>query len=128
MTGIHLLGGTELAKNCLDLGFVLCGRVCLPSGVTIKHVIAELLDALAHTPRLRGAACVGRSGLFDVADRDDPRVEAAKAICMSCPCLNRCRRWLRSQPVRGGRRSLLPATHAAARARTTTTVQPGPCR
>ena len=32
--------------------------------------VAELLDALAHTPSLRGASCRGRSALFDV-DRDD---------------------------------------------------------
>ena len=35
-------------------------------------VIAELLDALAHSiPDLSGAACRGHAALFDVADRHD---------------------------------------------------------
>ena len=69
-----------------------------PDRCDTGRVIAGLLDELAHAiPDLHGAACAGRPELFDV-DRDDPRVEEAKALCSGCPVLRDCRRWLAGLP------------------------------
>jgi hypothetical protein len=63
-------------------------------------IVAELLDELAHgIPNLHGVACRGHPELSDVADRHDQQVIAqAKAVCVSCPVLRDCRRWLASLP------------------------------
>jgi hypothetical protein len=65
----------------------------------IPMSVAELLDTLAHTPDLHGAACRGHPELFDVERNDHEAIEAAQAICASCPVLGACRAWLRSQPA-----------------------------
>ena len=65
----------------------------------IPVIVAEVLDELAHDiPHLPGASCRGRAELFDVADRHDPAVERAKAVCASCPALRDCRAWLAGLP------------------------------
>jgi Transcription factor WhiB len=56
-----------------------------------------LLDALGGAPRLDGALCRGRAGLFDATD-DDQAAEAI-AICHECPALQRCREWADAQPI-----------------------------
>lgn len=46
--------------------------------------------------RLEGAACAGEWDLFDPRDENEPadlyalRLEYAKAICVTCPVLERC--------------------------------------
>jgi Transcription factor WhiB len=69
-------------------------------GCNHDHVlVAEQLDELAHrVPNLPGAACKGRPSTFDVADRHDPKIEAAQAICRTCPALRDCRTWLDGLP------------------------------
>ena len=53
-----------------------------------------LIEVLRDTPRLRGAACVDHRETFDAAaDADPVAIEAAQAICASCPALDRCRAW-----------------------------------
>jgi hypothetical protein len=74
-------------------------------------LVAELLDELAQrVPNLPGAACKGRPSTFDVADRHDPKIEAAQAICRTCPALRDCRAWLDGLP-----RSARPCGVVAAR-------------
>lgn len=54
---------------------------------------------LAGVPVLDGAACIDRHELFDPAEPDEDRAdaayrhEAAAAICTSCPALAQCRDW-----------------------------------
>lgn len=47
-------------------------------------------------PRLPGALCRGRPGLFDGGD--DESVSQAAAICRRCPELAACSRWVRTLP------------------------------
>ena len=63
--------------------------------------ISDLLADLARdVPPLPGAACRGRSDLFDISDgRHRQAVEQAQAICRDeCPVLRRCEEWLASLP------------------------------
>jgi hypothetical protein len=61
-----------------------------------------LLGAMAATPALPGAKCVGRHDLFDLRDLSDPErpdAEAqALALCRSCPALAGCSAWFESLP------------------------------
>ena len=54
-------------------------------------------------PNLEGAACAGRSDLFDLAPSDSgdrAHSEArALAICARCPVLGACRAWFASLPA-----------------------------
>jgi len=65
-----------------------------------------LWGMLAGTPRLDGAACTGRSSLFDPQPADMPEravieaQNAALAICAGCPVLRPCRVWFGSLPRR----------------------------
>ncbi|MDH6247990.1 WhiB family transcriptional regulator [Mycobacterium sp. OTB74] len=63
-----------------------------------------ILTAAAHFPVLPGAACRGRSDLFDQRPDRDPdrdRVEAqALALCRCCPALGQCREWFDALPAR----------------------------
>lgn len=90
-------------------------RYCWSAGCTLVRDTARhgahhwsvdlpaLLDDLHHMPRLPGARCRGRSGLFD---RTVPgvasRTEAARArrealrLCRDCPALRACGDWLDS--------------------------------
>jgi hypothetical protein len=63
-------------------------------GVTMMAVLLAV-----QTPRLTGAACRGQAELFDAANRHDPRIAGARAICASCPVLGACRAWLVGLPV-----------------------------
>jgi WhiB family redox-sensing transcriptional regulator len=66
----------------------------------------SLFGMLAGTPRLDGAACIGRSALFDPQPADMPEgavieaQETALAICAGCPVLRPCRVWFGSLPRR----------------------------
>lgn len=82
----------------------MCVRIAhapsnVASGATIDPVsVAELLDALAHTPSLHGAACAGHPEAFDVDAADHDAIARAKVVCSSCPVLRDCRSWLRGLP------------------------------
>jgi hypothetical protein len=64
--------------------------------------VAELLDALAQTPRLPDAACRGQWELFDTAagGRSLPRTKVIQArrdaleLCHDCPALQACRDYI----------------------------------
>lgn len=59
----------------------------------------DLMAALGGIPRLPGARCRARHDMFD--QYDDPGiVEAAIAICHSCPALPACKTWCDSLPPR----------------------------
>jgi hypothetical protein len=58
--------------------------------------ISDLLDELAASPNLPGAACRGQWQLFDSHDADD--VAAAIKICHSCPALAACRQFVNALP------------------------------
>jgi WhiB family redox-sensing transcriptional regulator len=62
--------------------------------------VHELLDDLAHLPRLPGAACVQHRDIFDAArdahGRDCATRNTAAGICADCPALAACRSWLHS--------------------------------
>src|SRR5215470_7073820 len=65
----------------------------------VVSALAELLDIIAHTPRLDGALCRGRPSLFDIEDaRQRTAVKAAIELCECCPALDACRDWLDSLP------------------------------
>ena len=98
MDAVH--GPVVLAAGLLGVRMWTCPRRNAASGATmIPVIVAEVLDELAHDiPHLPGASCRGRAELFDVADRHDPAVERAKAVCASCPALRDCRAWLAGLP------------------------------
>ncbi|WP_197696053.1 helix-turn-helix domain-containing protein [Mycobacterium sp. E1715] len=58
---------------------------------------ADLAAALARSPDLAGAACAGRSSLFDLQPGWSPerekRERQALALCAECPALAGCRAW-----------------------------------
>ena len=60
----------------------------------------SLASSAAGALRMSGAACKGRSELFDWHPLSDPRREAdletALALCASCPVLSQCKRWVAS--------------------------------
>nr|WP_240930845.1 transcriptional regulator [Rhodococcus sp. B10] len=66
-----------------------------------------MVRILTNQPRLSGAACVGRSEVFDPAetgeDPDDVRYrhEVAASICRTCPALNSCRDWAETERASG---------------------------
>lgn len=60
--------------------------------------LSALLGAMAATPRLPGAACVGHGAVFDGETDDD--IAEAMAICARCPALQQCTEWHRSLPRR----------------------------
>ena len=66
----------------------------------IPVIVAEVLDELARDiPDLHGAACRGHAELFDIADRHDTQgIARAQAVCIACPALRACRRWLAGLP------------------------------
>jgi hypothetical protein len=73
--------------------------------ITTVPAVAELLDDLCTVPLLPGAACKGRTDVFD----DLARATEALQICAGCPALAACRDWLESTsykptPVRVPRR------------------------
>jgi hypothetical protein len=63
--------------------------------------LALLRAAIAPLPDLTGAACVGRSDLFDLrpVDSDDRAYREALALCARCPALGACRAWFTSLPA-----------------------------
>lgn len=64
-----------------------------------------LEQVLRGTTDLAGAACVGRSALFDAAALDEDldeleyRHETARRLCQACPVLDRCTSWADEQPA-----------------------------
>jgi Transcription factor WhiB len=52
-------------------------------------------------PDLNGAACAGRSDLFDLrpVDSDDHSYREALALCARCAVLGACRAWFASLPA-----------------------------
>jgi hypothetical protein len=64
-------------------------------------------------PDLRGAACRGQPELFDAANRHDPRIEAAQAVCRGCPVLAECQRWLSSLPPQLRPRGVVAGVYVA---------------
>ncbi len=65
---------------------------------------AGLFDALGVIPALPGAACRGRTELFDERHPDEPdeqwtyRSQSALRVCTTCPSLTACTRWLDALP------------------------------
>jgi WhiB family transcriptional regulator, redox-sensing transcriptional regulator len=64
------------------------GRASLPATVT-------------PVPELTGAACAGRSDLFDLraVHSHDRAYREALALCARCPVLRACRAWFESLPA-----------------------------
>ena len=62
---------------------------------------ASLAAAIRPVPDLKGAACAGRSDLFDLrpVDSDDHAYREALALCARCPVLSACRAWFASLPA-----------------------------
>jgi hypothetical protein len=63
---------------------------------------ASLAAAITPVPDLTGAACAGRSDLFDLrpVHSDDHRAyREALALCARCPVLGECRAWFESLPA-----------------------------
>ncbi|MBY3989138.1 hypothetical protein HQO84_16715 [Rhodococcus fascians] len=66
-----------------------------------------LTAILTDTPRLDGAACIGRSDLFDPPGDGEPRDvvdarhRAAARVCWTCPALDACRDWATGEPSSG---------------------------
>jgi hypothetical protein len=62
----------------------------------------KLPAAITPLPELTGAACAGRSDLFDLrpvhSDDDDRAYCEALALCARCPVLGACRAWFASLP------------------------------
>ena len=60
----------------------------------------SLAQWAAAAPQMSGAACKGRSGLFDWHPLSDPHREAdletALQLCAGCPVLSECRQWVAS--------------------------------
>ena len=61
----------------------------------------SLAAAITPVPDLTGAACAGRSDLFDLrpAHTDDRAYREALALCARCPVLGACRAWFTSLPA-----------------------------
>jgi len=60
--------------------------------------VISLPAAITPSPDLTGAACVGRSDLFDLA-AGSRRHRDALALCARCPVLAACRAWFASLPA-----------------------------
>jgi hypothetical protein len=63
--------------------------------------LALLRAAITPLPDLTGAACAGRSDLFDLrpVHHDDRVYREALALCARCPALGACRAWFTSLPA-----------------------------
>jgi hypothetical protein len=62
-----------------------------------EHGWLGLVAAIvASTPKLEGASCRGRAGLFDAAI--DNQTRRARSICFACPALDACRSWAETEP------------------------------
>jgi hypothetical protein len=61
----------------------------------------SLPAAIMPVPDLTGAACAGRSDLFDLqaVHSDDREHRQARALCARCPVLGACRAWFASLPA-----------------------------
>jgi hypothetical protein len=61
---------------------------------------AKLPAAIIPVPDLTGAACAGRSDLFDLrpVHSDDRAYREALALCAHCPVLSACRAWFARLP------------------------------
>ena len=61
----------------------------------------SLPAAITSLPNLTGAACTGRSDLFDLQPwhSDDRAYREALALCARCPVLAACRAWFASLPA-----------------------------
>ena len=61
---------------------------------------AKLPAAITPLPDLTGAACAGRSDLFELrpVHSDDRAYREALALCARCPVLGACRAWFASLP------------------------------
>ena len=60
--------------------------------------VISLPAAIAPLPDLTGAACAGRSDLFDLK-AGSLRHRTALAMCARCPVLAACRAWFASLPA-----------------------------
>jgi WhiB family redox-sensing transcriptional regulator len=83
--------------------------------------VADLLDALATTPNLRGAACTGHRDLFDAAvaakGRPGELHTQAIAVCAHCPALQRCEAWITRLPPRQRPHGVIAGRYWSQRAR-----------
>jgi hypothetical protein len=63
--------------------------------------LSLLRGAIAQLPDLTGAACAGRSDLFDLrpVDSDDRAYREALALCARCLVLDACGAWFASLPA-----------------------------
>lgn len=60
--------------------------------------VSLLAAVLRESPKLEDRACsVDTAELFDEAD-DPGTVEAALALCLTCPALDKCQSWYESLP------------------------------
>lgn len=87
------------------LGLVTPRAAPAAPAVPVDPVLTALI-AEVNTPRLDGAACVGRASLFDEAQPNEDGAAAAQrqlqalALCRGCPVLDACREWVASLPPR----------------------------
>ena len=58
----------------------------------------SLPAAITPSPELTGAACAGRTDLFDL-EAGAQRHRVALALCACCPVLAACRAWFASLPA-----------------------------
>lgn len=56
-----------------------------------------LFGMFANLPKLDGAACIGKSELFDPGT-DEVTESIAVATCLNCPALAPCTAWVESLP------------------------------
>ena len=63
--------------------------------------LSLLRAAITPLPDLTGAACAGRSDLFDLqpVHSGDRAYREALALCARCPVLDACRAWFASLPA-----------------------------
>ncbi|CPR12430.1 Transcriptional regulator WhiB [Mycobacterium bohemicum DSM 44277] len=63
--------------------------------------VTQLTAVVGDIPPLPGAACKGQPTLFDLEPgADTAAIEAAAAVCRSCPALQACAEWVASTPPR----------------------------
>lgn len=64
-----------------------------PATVADPGTFGLLAAILTGLPKLEGAACIRKAGIFS----DPRRVGEAKAICARCPVIADCDRWASSE-------------------------------
>lgn len=103
-------GGCRAAKTAADRRHAERKRAGLvePAGLAPWRpdpLLAGFVARFGGLPRLPGAACVGRWGLFDPRGEGEDRADAARRhvaalrICGACPARTPCASWASGQPA-----------------------------